>query len=172
MHRPTGGVGFVHSPYSGHASCNVPTSNKVLYTELMIHHHTGTAELTFFPEGPDGSKGPMWHGIHRVRVRPDNRETFDAGFVPSWTSCRVIGGDISRKTAQRVWKDMGFSATRMTNKGLFYECTGAPAPRQPVQGREKPHTTGISARAARGAEPWTFTRAWADKRAAIEVRYR
>ena len=142
----------------GHATCDVPPSHKVLYTELMIHHRTGVAQLTF--------GAPHWHGIRRVVVSPDKREAFDAGFVPSWTSCTGSGGPISYKTVRRVWVEMGFSGTRCKGKRLCYEFTVPSSVPSSV-----PSVSEAVVKRGRGVEPWTFAKAWVEKRVAIEERY-
>jgi hypothetical protein len=132
----------------------LPSSNKVLYLELMLAHRLGGLEVTW-AESLDET--PTWHRILKVVAKPSQRRGSPVPGLP-WQFLFSFKGNIR-------WKSMGFTLTRTSDSVWHYVLEPAADCRVtvPAPFRGPPR--------AGGQTPWTFTQEWAQKRTAIETRY-
>jgi hypothetical protein len=100
----------------GQNCAHISNSAKVAYMELVMHEHKGVATVTRFAEG----SGVVWHRVERFTVAKDKREAFDAGFLPSASSCRVDGARMEPKTVNRLWQHMGLMESTQPDGALLF----------------------------------------------------
>jgi hypothetical protein len=93
----------------------VGNTNKVLFIELVTHHMTKSAFLTFFDDERMG-----FLGIKGIFVCAENRPAFDAGLIPSVDSKRQTATLAQIKTLIKIWHTAGFVERVLEGGALSY----------------------------------------------------